>query len=63
MGRYLSALATGILGHHGSPSLEHFVQVARGKAKAKNESESAWLKFADDYPAIAKTSLPVQEGK
>jgi len=50
MGKYLYALASGTLYTLGSPVLERFVEVARGKAKAKSDPETAWIKFVSDYP-------------
>ncbi|MDH3465690.1 MAG: alpha/beta hydrolase [Gammaproteobacteria bacterium] len=50
MGRYLSALANGILDSLGDPLLEHFVMASQGKVQAKTDPEVAWLKFIKDYP-------------
>ncbi len=50
MGKYLYGLASGTLNTLGSSELERFVEVAQGKAKAKSDPETAWLKFVKDYP-------------
>ena len=50
MGKFMSLLANGTLGTLGDPVLEHFVQVAQGKAKARTDTETAWIKFSQDYP-------------
>lgn len=50
MGRYLSALANGMLDSLGDPVLEHFVKASQGKVRAKTDPEVAWLKFIKDYP-------------
>lgn len=49
-GRYLSLLADGTLETLGIPVLEHFVDVAHGRAQAESDVETAWLKFQRDYP-------------
>lgn len=54
MGHFMSLLANGTLDTLGDPVLEHFVQVARGRATAGTDPETAWIKFARDYPHYAK---------
>jgi hypothetical protein len=54
-GKYLYMLANGTLDPLGDPLLEHFVQVAQGRAEASTDAEVAWQKFSTDYPNDAKT--------
>ena len=54
MGKYMSLLANGTLGTLEDPVLEHFVQVALGRAKARTDAETAWIKFSRDYPQYAE---------
>jgi triacylglycerol esterase/lipase EstA (alpha/beta hydrolase family) len=49
-GKYMSLLADGTLDTLGNPVLEHFVEVAQGRAKAETDAETAWQKFSRDYP-------------
>jgi pimeloyl-ACP methyl ester carboxylesterase len=49
-GKYMSLLADGTLDTLGEPTLEHFVEVAQGRAEARTDAETAWLKFSRDYP-------------
>ena len=53
-GKYMSLLADGTLDTLGDKTLEHFVEVAQGRAEAKTDAETAWLKFRQDYPAHAE---------
>jgi triacylglycerol esterase/lipase EstA (alpha/beta hydrolase family) len=53
-GKYMSMLADGTLDTLGDQTLEHFVEVAQGRAEAKTDAETAWLKFSQDYPRYAK---------
>ncbi len=54
MGNFMSLLANGTLDTLGDPVLEHFVQVAQGRAKARTDAETAWVKFTEDYPHYAE---------
>ncbi len=51
-GKFMSLLADGTLDTLGDPTLEHFVEVAQGRAKARTDAETAWLKFSQDYLSI-----------
>jgi pimeloyl-ACP methyl ester carboxylesterase len=53
-GKYMSMLAEGALGTVDIPTLEHFVAVAQGRARAKTDAETAWVKFSQDYPRYAE---------
>ena len=53
-GKFMLLLANGTLGTLGDPVLEHFVQVARGKAKARTDPETAWIKFSQEYPQFTQ---------
>ncbi|MGI9294128.1 MAG: alpha/beta fold hydrolase, partial [Pseudomonadales bacterium] len=50
MGKYLYSVVSGRLEYLGNPTLERFVKVSQGKAKAKTDVERAWSKFVKDYP-------------
>jgi len=54
MGNFMLLLANGTLGTLGDPVLEHFVLVAQGRAKAKTDPETAWIKFTQNYPQYAR---------
>jgi Protein of unknown function, DUF len=52
IGKYISALARGLIqpiDQYG----EHFLRVLNGKEKPDLFTESAWLKFRSDFPALA----------
>jgi len=53
-GKYMSLLADGTLDTLGDTTLEHFVDVAQGRAEAATDAETAWLKFSRDYPHYAE---------
>jgi hypothetical protein len=53
MGHFIALLANGTLDTLGDPVLEHFLQVAHGRAKASTDAETAWMKFVLDYPDYA----------
>jgi hypothetical protein len=53
-GKYMSLLADSTLGTLDDTTLEHFVEVAQGRAKARTDAETAWLKFSQDYPHYAE---------
>lgn len=52
--KYMSALATGTLNPMDLPVLEHFVDVAQGKAKPETDAETAWQKFIHNYPRFGE---------
>lgn len=51
---YMLALTTGMLDHLHHPVLEHFVDVAQGKAKPETDAELAWQKFIHNYPRFGE---------
>lgn len=57
LGHWMDALATGRIAPADEYN-EHFLAVLRGEARPQNPAETAWLKFAEEYPDRSALDAP-----